>query len=132
MLLSRSSRNGRKNYWTYLKRRTCCLNICENVYTFTYIVIFHVRIGEEGKEQQGKGSREVHIAIDKGEKDMFINIRQQLYISTNKNVCEQLLCTWTSDNDISHTGGNHGYANIYCIVISKFSFSKFSFRGEFC
>ena len=35
--------------------------------------------------------------------------------------------TWTLAIEIFHTEGNHGYANICCIAISKFSF-----REELC
>ena len=34
------------------------------------------------------------------------------------------MCTWTLGIEISHTEENHGYANNWCITISKSSFTE--------
>ena len=36
----------------------------------------------------------------------------------------QILCTWTLDIEISHTEGNHGYANVCYIAIFKYSYGE--------
>ena len=58
--------------------------------------------------------------------DMFKNIRHNYAISRKRKKVffEKILYIWTSAIEISHTEGNSGNTNIYCIAISKFSFTE--------